>query len=83
VDIRIDDGEWRPAVIERKPVSAPYTWFFWHFDWKDPAPGEHSLVSRATDADGRIQPSSDDSIIKNKRTYWEANQQWPRRIRIG
>ncbi len=85
VEIRIDDGPWEPAVLERKPLrgsEARYTWSFWHYDWKPPGPGEHTVVSRAVDDDGRIQPSSEDPTMKNKATFWEANQQWPRRFRI-
>lgn len=83
VEVRIDDGPWRPAVIEKKPVRDRFTWSFWRLDWKDAAPGEHTVVSRAIDEDGRVQPSSEDPDIQLKRTYWDANQQWVRRIRIG
>ena len=31
---------------------------------------------------GRTQPAKDDPFMKLKKTYWEANQQWPRRITI-
>lgn len=82
VELRINQNEWRPATLEAKPRHAPYTWTFWHFDWRNPAPGEHQLVSRAIDADGRTQPAPDDPAIKNKKTYWDANQQWVRRIRV-
>jgi DMSO/TMAO reductase YedYZ molybdopterin-dependent catalytic subunit len=86
VEVRIDDGPWRQATLERKPIrksEAQYTWSFWNLDWEDPTPGEHTVVSRATDADGRTQPPQDDPSIKSKVTYWEANQQWPRRFRVG
>ena len=82
VELKIDDGPWQPVVIERKPREAKYTWTLWHFDWQNPGPGEHSVVSRAADADGRVQPTADDPRIKNKKTFWEANQQWPRKLRI-
>jgi len=45
-------------------------------------PGEHTLTSRAKDARGRIQPAPDDPFIAMKKTYWEANQQAVRKIRI-
>ena len=82
VEIKIDEGPWQPVTLERKPRDAKYTWTWWHFDWKNPAPGEHSLVSRAADADGRSQPSAEDPGIKNKKTFWEANQQWPRKLKV-
>ena len=85
VEVRIDDGPWQPAVIEKKPargIDAKFTWSFWHFDWKGATPGEHTVVSRATDEDGRVQPSADDPVMKKKATYWEANQQWVRKVRV-
>jgi DMSO/TMAO reductase YedYZ molybdopterin-dependent catalytic subunit len=81
VELQIDKGEWIEVEIDRKNRSK-YSWTFWSYIWKNPAKGEHRLVSRATDKDGRVQPALTDPEIKNKRTYWEANQQFPRRIRI-
>jgi DMSO/TMAO reductase YedYZ molybdopterin-dependent catalytic subunit len=81
VEVKIDDGSWQPATIDRTPRDK-YTWRFFSYDWKDAAPGEHKIVSRAIDADGRVQPAADDPAIKMKKTYWEANQQWPRKIKI-
>ena len=72
-------------MLERKPARGSdqkYSWNFWHFDWPDPSPGDHSVVSRATDEDGRTQPAADDPSMKQKTTYWEANQQWVRKLRL-
>ena len=82
VEIKIDDGPWLPAKIDRSPKEK-YTWRFFSFDWTNPAPGEHKVVSRATDEEGRVQPNAEDPEIKLKKTYWEANQQWPRRISVS
>jgi DMSO/TMAO reductase YedYZ molybdopterin-dependent catalytic subunit len=79
VEIKIDDGSWIPARLSEQKQ---FTWTFWNFDWKDAKPGEHTIVSRATDTKGRVQPAADDPAIKNKVTYWEANQQYPRKIKI-
>lgn len=81
VEVKIDDGPWQKATIDKKHVSR-HAWRFWTFDWTKPATGEHRVVSRATDAEGRTQPSPEDPDIKLKRTYWEANQQWPRKIQV-
>jgi hypothetical protein len=81
VELRIDDGPWLPVRLERT-TGTPYAWSFWHWDWRGARQGEHTLVSRATDADGRVQPAASDPAIKLKRTYWEANQQYPRKIKI-
>jgi hypothetical protein len=80
VELSIDGGPWTPVKIEDR--NEPFTWRFWSYDWKDARDGEHTLVSRAIDARGRVQPAADDPSIKNKKTYWEANQQWPRRVRV-
>lgn len=82
VDLKIDEGPWQPVSLDPKPRDAKYTWTLWHFDWRNPAPGEHTIVSRASDKDGRVQPPAEDPLIKLKKTYWEANQQWPRKIRV-
>jgi DMSO/TMAO reductase YedYZ molybdopterin-dependent catalytic subunit len=79
VELKIDDGPWLQTQLEH---PQPHTWTFWSHDWKSPAPGEHTLVSRATDGKGRVQPSIEDDSIKLKQTYWEANQQYPRKIRV-
>jgi DMSO/TMAO reductase YedYZ molybdopterin-dependent catalytic subunit len=81
VEVKIDDGPWMPAKIDRSPRDK-YTWRFFTYDWASPTPGEHKVVSRATDEDGRIQPAADDPAIRLKKTYWEANQQWPRTVKI-
>jgi DMSO/TMAO reductase YedYZ molybdopterin-dependent catalytic subunit len=81
VQVKLDDGPWLSAEVDSKP-RAKYSWTFFHYDWKQPPPGEHKVVSRALDSEGRAQPSGEDPEIKLKRTYWEANQQWPRKIKI-
>jgi len=82
VEVKIDGGEWLPASLARSR-AAKYAWSFFSFDWKKPEPGEHTVVSRAIDREGRVQPAAEAPEIRLKRTYWEANQQWPRRIRIS
>jgi DMSO/TMAO reductase YedYZ molybdopterin-dependent catalytic subunit len=83
VEVRIDDGPWLPATLDAKPEKAPFTWTFWHYDWKQPTPGDHYITSRSVDADGRRQPAGDDPIIKNKKTHWDSNQQWTRKLRLS
>lgn len=81
VELRIDNAPWAGVQLDAQD-HAPYGWTFWSFDWKDSTPGEHTLVSRATDEQGHVQPAADDDAITLKKTYWEANQQYPRRIRV-
>lgn len=81
VELKIDGGGWSPVRLERRRQSR-YAWTFWNYEWRNASPGDHTLVSRAIDTENRVQPAADDPPIKLKRTYWEANQQWPRKIRI-
>ena len=82
VEVRIDDGDWRRATIGEGKNEA-YAWKFWDLDWAGAAPGEHTVVSRAIDTSGRIQPAMDDPMLAGKKTYWESNGQLTRRIRLG
>ncbi|MBI3870567.1 MAG: sulfite oxidase [Verrucomicrobia bacterium] len=81
VEVQIDQGRWQAAEMDRSN-SSRYAWTFWSMEWKNPAPGEHTIVSRATDANGVVQPGPDDPRIRLKKTYWEANQQYPRKIKV-
>ncbi len=82
VELQVDGGPWWKARL-RKDVDTPYAWTFWSYDWKYPVDGEHAVVCRATDVNGVTQPSADDPRIKLKKTYWEANQQHPRRFVVA
>ncbi|MBI3678893.1 MAG: sulfite oxidase [Acidobacteria bacterium] len=81
VELRIDEVPWMPAALSREN-SAPFCWTFWSHDWKDARPGEHTLVARAIDVRGKTQPGPDDALITMKKTYWEANQQAVRKIKL-
>jgi DMSO/TMAO reductase YedYZ molybdopterin-dependent catalytic subunit len=81
VEVQIDQGSWNPATIDRSE-KAEFAWKIWSLDWATPAPGEHTITSRAIDTAGHIQPAMDDPRIAMKRTYWESNGQVTRRIRI-
>lgn len=82
VEVRIDDGPWQAATIDTAD-EAEFAWKIWSLDWPDPAPGEHTVTSRAIDEAGNVQPAADDPWITGKHTYWESNQQITRRVAIG
>jgi sulfite oxidase len=57
VEISTDGGAtWNAAVLGRE--KARYAWRLWTYDWKATRPGDFSIMSRATDSRGRIQPAS-------------------------
>jgi DMSO/TMAO reductase YedYZ molybdopterin-dependent catalytic subunit len=82
VEVRIDGGDWQPATIDTID-EAEFAWKIWTLDWPDPAPGEHTVTSRAIGLDGEVQPAMDDPIIADKKTYWESNGQVTRSIVLG
>jgi DMSO/TMAO reductase YedYZ molybdopterin-dependent catalytic subunit len=86
VQVRIDNGPWRPAALCGRPPrgrSKGYAWRFWTYDWGRPAAGEHHITSRAFDTEGNVQPVPTDPFLASRRTYWEANGQITRRVMIS
>ena len=55
VDVQIDDGPWQRATLE--PSRGKYAWRLWSLTVKGLTPGPHTLHSRATDANGTMQPT--------------------------
>jgi len=78
VEVQIDGGPWRAAAID--PSHTKYSWKLFTYKWEGASPGEHTLVSRATDANGAVQPAAAD--LKRKRTFLEDNAQFPRKVKI-
>lgn len=78
VEVKIDNGPWQKAEIN--PRSSQYSWKLFNFNWNNAAPGEHTIVSRVTDIEGNVQPTSDQ--VPEKVSYWENFSQFPRTVRI-
>lgn len=56
VDVSTDGGRtWNPAQLGRD--HAKYAWRFFEYAWKPAKPGAYTLMSRATDSQGRVQPA--------------------------
>ena len=81
VEVSIDNGAWQKATLDTTE-SAEFAWKIWHFNWDNPTKGEHTVVSRAIDTRGNIQPAGDSAYITGKHTYWESNGQSVRRVHI-
>jgi DMSO/TMAO reductase YedYZ molybdopterin-dependent catalytic subunit len=81
VEVKVDNGPWREATLDKEPRSK-FCWTFFSIDLGPVPVGKHVVVSRAIDVNGRIQPTADDDEIALKKTYWEAYQQWPRAIEL-
>jgi sulfite oxidase len=55
VDVSVDRGRtWRPAVLARD--ATPFGWRLWKFPWTPPGQGSYTVLSRARDTSGDVQP---------------------------
>ena len=79
VEVKIDDGPWQKATLAS--TNTQYSWKLFNYRWDGATPGEHTLVSRVTDVEGRVQPTLDE--LKRKKTFLEDNSQFPRKVMIG
>ncbi len=79
VEVSVDGGPWQAAALDKS--NTRYSWKLFTFDWKQAAPGEHTLVSRATDVDGTVQSTK--AELSRKKTFLEDNAQFPRKILIA
>lgn len=80
VEVRIDQGPWQRAALD--PERGRYAWRLWSLEVTDLTPGLHTVVSRAIDAKGLIQPTDDErrrSIASGR----EDNTQWVREIEVA
>ena len=67
VEVRVDDGPWRPAHLAAVP--GPDTWRQWSIPWDAP-PGQHRIAVRATDATGQTQTPVERPPAPNGASGW-------------
>jgi len=80
VEVKIDEGPWQPATLDKATSGSKYSWKLFTYAWTGATPGEHTLVSRVTDAKGDVQPTAKD--LENKKSFLEDNSQFPRKLKI-
>ena len=80
VEVRVDDGPWQAATMD-PATSSKFSWKLFTYIWNGATPGEHTLVSRAIDANGNVQPTEQE--LENKRTSLEDNSQHLRTVVIS
>jgi len=66
VEVRVDDGPWQTATMDSS-TNAKYSWKLFTWIWNGATPGEHTLVSRVTDVNGRVQPTAED--LETKKSF--------------
>jgi len=79
VEVQIDNGPWQKATLAS--TNTQYSWKLFTYRWEGATPGEHTLVSRVTDADGMVQPTA--AELKRKKTFLQDNSQFPRKVMIS
>ena len=67
VELRIDDGPFRPAELAE--AVGVDTWRQWRYEW-DATPGRHTLTVRATDGTGDPQPEQRAEILPDGASGW-------------
>src|SRR5438093_108549 len=77
VEVRVDDGQWKAAALDRDNTT--YSWKLFTYDWAGLTPGDHTIVSRVTDANGEVQPEESD--LAEKKSLWENNAQFVRKFK--
>jgi len=78
VEVRVDNGPWQAAKLDSK--NTQFSWKFFTVDFNNLTPGEHTIVSRATDTNGVTQP--EETELADKKTMWENNGQFVRKFTI-
>jgi DMSO/TMAO reductase YedYZ molybdopterin-dependent catalytic subunit len=56
VEFSAEGDDWVDARLLQSEVR--HAWRFWECDWTPTRPGRYSLLCRATDADGNVQPNN-------------------------
>jgi DMSO/TMAO reductase YedYZ molybdopterin-dependent catalytic subunit len=80
VEVKVDEGPWQPAAIDPATGKDRFGWKLFTYTWKGATTGEHTLVSRVTDAAGHVQPTGEE--LANKKTFLAENSQHPRKVMI-
>ena len=79
VEVRVDDGPWQPATLD-PATRDKFSWKFFTYIWNGATPGEHTLTSRVTDVNGRVQRTPEE--LELKKTSLEDDAQFRRTLTI-
>ena len=77
VEVSVDGGPWKAATMWKD--NTPQSWKLFTYEWAGAKAGDHTIVSRAIDARGDVQPEQDHPT---KRSQWENNGQFIRKFTL-
>jgi len=80
VEVRVDEGPWQAAALDPATAKEKYGWKLFSYTINSLSPGEHTVVSRAIDVTGKIQPTAQE--LENKKSFLEDNSQTVRKIKV-
>jgi hypothetical protein len=80
VEVRVDEGPWQAATLDPATAKEKYGWKLFSYSINSLSPGEHTVVSRAIDVTGKIQPTAQE--LENKKSFLEDNSQTVRKIKV-
>jgi DMSO/TMAO reductase YedYZ molybdopterin-dependent catalytic subunit len=80
IEVKVDEGPWQAATLDPATAKDKYSWKLFTYAWTGATPGPHTLVSRATDVNGQVQPTAAD--LETKKSFLEDNSQFPRKLTI-
>jgi DMSO/TMAO reductase YedYZ molybdopterin-dependent catalytic subunit len=78
VEVRVDNGPWQAAKMDSQ--NTQFSWKFFSTEFNNLPAGDHTIVSRVTDANGVVQPEEKD--LAEKKTIWENNGQFVRKFTL-
>ena len=78
----MDDGPWQPATLDPETMREKHAWKFFNYTWQGATPGEHTVTSRATDVNGKVQPTEAE-LNDVKKTRLEQHSQVARTVMIA
>ncbi|HKB09412.1 MAG TPA: molybdopterin-dependent oxidoreductase [Vicinamibacterales bacterium] len=81
VEVKVDEGPWQAATLDPATAKDKYGWKLFTYNWANATPGDHTLVSRVTQTDGKVQPTEQE--LETKKSFLEQNSQAPRKVKIA
>ncbi len=82
VEVKVDDGPWQPATLDPETMREKHAWKFFNYTWQGATPGAHTVTSRATDVNGKVQPTEAE-LNDVKKTRLEQHSQVARTVMIA